>query len=96
MQASMGFMVGVRVVFGVVVGPVLGSRIPVIMKLILGCAAMEPPNLHIHHLGPAGDNSFIGNSRSCRIISLDGTFWWGPTHGNEGLAVGNHFLCSDE
>jgi hypothetical protein len=40
MQASMGFVVGVRVVFGVVVGPVLGTCIPVITKLILGCAAI--------------------------------------------------------
>jgi hypothetical protein len=44
MQALMGFVVGVRVVFGVVIGPVLGACIPVILKLILGCAAMEPPN----------------------------------------------------
>jgi hypothetical protein len=30
MRALMGFVVGVRVVFGVVVGPVLGACIPVI------------------------------------------------------------------
>ncbi len=74
MQASMGFVAGVRVMFGIVVGPVLGVHIPVITKLILGCVAMEPPKLHIHHLGPVGDNSFIGNSRCCRVISLDRTF----------------------
>jgi hypothetical protein len=96
MQALMCFVVGVGVMFGMVVGPVLGAHIPVITKLILECAAMEPPKLHIHHLGPAGDNSFIGNSCGCRVISLDRTFWLGLTHGNEGLAVGNHFLCSDE
>ncbi len=96
MQALMGFLVSVRVVFGVVVGPVLGARIPVITKLILGCVAMEPPNLHIHHLGLAGDNSFVGNSLGCKVICLDRTFWLGPTHGNEGLAMGNHFSCSDE
>ncbi len=43
MQASMGFVVGVRVMFGVVLGPVLGTCIPVITKLILGCTVMEPP-----------------------------------------------------
>ncbi len=72
------------------------SLIPVIMKLILGCVAMGPPKSHIHHLGPAGDNSFVGNSRGCRGIHLDRTFWLGPTHVNEGLVVGNHFSCSDE
>jgi hypothetical protein len=34
MQALMGFVAGVRVVFGVVLGPVLGTFIPVIAKLI--------------------------------------------------------------
>jgi hypothetical protein len=96
MQASMCFLVGVRVMFGMVVGPVLGARIPVITTLILGCVAMEPQKLHIHHLDPAGENSFIGNSCGCRVISLDRTFWLGPTHGDEGLVVGNHFSCSDE
>jgi hypothetical protein len=84
------------VMFGVVAGPVLGAPIPVMMKLILGCTATEPPKSHIHHIGPAGDNIFIGNSCGCRVISLDRTFWLVPTHGNEGLAVGNHFSCSDE
>jgi hypothetical protein len=41
----MGFVVGVRVVFGVVVGPVLGTCIPLISKLILGYAAMNPPKI---------------------------------------------------
>jgi hypothetical protein len=91
MQDSMGFVVGVRVVFGVVVGPVLGACIPVVSKLILGCVATEPSKLHIHHLGPVGHNSFVGNSCCCRVICLDWTFRLGPTHGNEGLAVGNHF-----
>jgi hypothetical protein len=96
MLASVGLVVGVRVVFGVVVGPVLGTCIPIITKLILGCVAMEPPKLHIHHLGPAGDNTLVSNSRCFRVIRLDRTFRLGPTHGNESLAVGNCFLCSDE
>ncbi len=96
MQASMGFVVGVRVLFGVVVGPVLGACIPVILKLILGCAATESPKLHIHHFGPARHNSLVGNSSCCRVIFLDRTFRLGPTHGNKGLAVGNHFTCRDE
>jgi hypothetical protein len=96
MQALMGFVVGVRVVFGVVAGPVLGICIPVILTLILGCVALEPPKLHTHHLGPAGHNSLVGNSCCCRVIHLDRTFRLGPTHGNEGLVVGNHFSFRDE
>jgi hypothetical protein len=92
----MCFMVDVRVMFGMVIGPDLGARIPVITKFILGCMATEPPKLHIHHLGPTGDNSFNGNSRGCRVVTLDRTFWLGLTHGNEGLVVRSHFLRSDE
>ncbi len=96
MQALMGFMVGVRGVFGVVVSPVLGACIPVISKLVLGCAETEPPKSHIHHLGLAGHNSLVGNSCSCRVIHLDRTFRLGPIHGDEGSTVGNHFTCHDE
>jgi hypothetical protein len=55
MQALMGLVLGARVVFGLVVSPVLGTCIPVITKMILGCPATEPPKSPIHHLGPAGD-----------------------------------------
>ncbi len=47
-------MVGVRVMFGVVVRPVFGASIPVITKLILRCAATEPPEMHIHHFAAEG------------------------------------------
>ena len=77
MLALMGFVVGVSVVFGVVVSPVLGACIPVISKLILGCAATEPPKLHIHHLGPAGHNSLFGNFSCCRLSVWIGVLGWG-------------------
>jgi hypothetical protein len=58
MSTSVGFMVGVQVVFGVVVSLVFRPSIPVITKLVLGSTAMEPPEAHIHHFGPAGNNCF--------------------------------------
>ncbi len=63
MSTLVGFMVGVRVVFGVVVSPVFRASVPVVMELVLGGAATEPPEAHIHHFGPAGNNCFVGNSR---------------------------------
>ncbi len=62
MSDLVGFMVGVRVVFGVLVSPVFGARIPVILKLVLGSTTPEPPEAHIHHLGLAGDNCVVGNT----------------------------------
>jgi hypothetical protein len=96
MRTKMGFMVGIWVMFGVVVGPVFGACIPVIMKLVLRCMAMEPSELHIHHFAPARNNSFIGNPRCSGVISLDRTFRLGPTHVNKVLVVGNHLSCCDE
>ncbi len=51
-----GFVVGVRVVPDMVVGPVFGSSVPVVVELVLKAMASEPPEVHIHHLDPAGDN----------------------------------------
>ncbi len=62
MSTLVGFVVGIRVVFGVVVSPVFRTGIPVVMELVLGGVATEPPEAHIHHFGPAGHNHFVGNS----------------------------------
>ena len=96
MSCPVGFMVGVWVVFGVIISPVFGTSIPVISKLVLGCTASKPPEAHIHHFGPAGDNCFVGNTDGGGVISLDRSFWLWPSHSDEGLPVGNHFLCGDK
>jgi hypothetical protein len=96
MSILVGFMVGVRMMFGVVVGPVLCASIPFITKLVLRSLAMEPPEAHIHHLAPAWDNSFIGNPCGGRVIHLDRAFRFGPTHVNEGLAKRNCFSSHDK
>jgi hypothetical protein len=96
MSVSVGFMVGVWVVFCVVVRPVLGSCIPVVSKLVLRCPEIEPPEAHIHHLAPARDNCIVNNPSSCGVICLDRAFGLGPSHISEGLAVGNHLACSDK
>jgi hypothetical protein len=96
MCRPVGFVVGIWVVFGVVVCPVLGSGIPVISKLALRFAAPKPPEAHIHHLAPTRDNCIVGNSSSCGVVSLDGTFRLGLTHVNECLAMRNHFSCGDK
>ena len=96
MSLSVGFMVGIRVVFCVVVGPVLGSSIPIVSELILRCAATEPPEAHIHHFAPARNNGIINNSGCCGVVRLDWAFGLGPSHVNEGLAMWDHFPSCDE
>ncbi len=62
MSTLVGFMVGVPVGFGVVVIPVFRAGVPIVMELVLGGTETEPPELYIHHLGPAGQNHFVGNT----------------------------------
>jgi hypothetical protein len=86
-------MVGIRVVFGVVISPVFGARIPVVTKLILRSTAAEPPEAHIHHLAPTRNNSVVNNPRRCGVVCLDGTFGLGPTHqSGSGDAESSHGL----
>jgi hypothetical protein len=62
MSILVGVIVGVQVVIGVVVSPVFRTSVPIISKSVLRSAATEPPEAHIHHFGPAGNNLFIGNT----------------------------------
>jgi hypothetical protein len=97
MSYAVGFVVGVWVVFGVVVSPVFGASIPAITKLVLRSSALEPPEAHIHHFGPARNNRFVGDTHGGEVICLGSrALWLWPSHGDEGLAVGNHFSCHDE
>ncbi len=66
MRDLVHFVVGVRVVLGMVVGPVFEAGIPVVAELVLRATALEPPEVHIHHLDPAEDNCFVGNTCSGR------------------------------
>ena len=43
MSCPVGFMVGVWVMFGVVIGSVFGFSIPVILKLVLRSVALKLP-----------------------------------------------------
>jgi hypothetical protein len=62
MSISVGFMVGVWLVFGLVVGPIFRASIPVVKELVLGGTATEPPEVHIHHLAPERNNYCISNT----------------------------------
>ena len=48
--------------------------------------------MHIHHFASVRDNGIVNNTRSCGVVSLDGAFGLGPSHIDEGLAVGNHLM----
>ncbi len=77
MQALIGFVVGTRVVFGVVVGPVLCACIPVILKLILGCAAMSHQNRISIILDLRGTMVFLVTPAAVGLSVWIGLLGWG-------------------
>jgi hypothetical protein len=52
--------------------------------------------VYIHHLGPAGDNRFVGNTCGSWVIHLDGALRLGPPHVDELLPVRDHLSCCDK
>ena len=85
-------MVGVRVMFGIVVGPVFRAGVPIVSKLVLRFTAAEPPKSHVHYFALSRNNSVVGNPCSSRVVSLDRRFGLGPAYVDMGLAVWYHFM----
>ena len=61
MCGSQGLMIDVRVSFGRVICMVVGSWGPVVAKLALRFAALEPPETHVHGFHLLSDDGFVGN-----------------------------------
>ncbi len=70
-------MVGGWVVFGVVVSPVFRASIPLVTELVLGGAAMEPPEERIHHFGPARNIFLLVTPAAVELSIWIGLFGWG-------------------
>ncbi len=92
MYGSVGLVVDGWVVFGVVVCPIVAAIIPVVTELMLGLLASEPPQVEVHGLGLLWDDGEVGDTNSSGIVWLDGSVWLRPTHFNESLTKGDHFL----
>jgi hypothetical protein len=76
MSILVGFMVGVWVVFGVVVSPVFRTCVPVVTKLVLGSAATEPPEAHIHHFCQQGTIVLLVTPAAVELSVWIGLFGW--------------------
>ncbi len=97
MDGSVGFVVDWRLVLGVVVRPIVTALITVVAELLLGLLAVESPYAEIHGLGFSWDNCEVGDANSSGVVRLDECAQLGPTHFDEGLMEGGHFLgCGAE
>ncbi len=53
--------------------------------------------MEVHGLGFLRDNGEVGDANSSEVVHLDGCAWLRPTHFDEGLTEGGHFLgCGEE
>ncbi len=48
--------------------------------------------MEIHGFGFLQDNGEVGDASGSGVVCLDGRAWLRPTHFNEGLLEGGHFL----
>jgi hypothetical protein len=99
MYGSVGLVVDGWVVFGVVVCPIVAAFIPLVTELLLRFSALEPPYVEVHGLGLLQDNGEVGNTNAngSGVVCLDGSAWLRPTHLDESLTEGDHFLgCGEE
>ena len=60
-----------RVVFGVVIGEIVGTFVPIEPELALGFPASEPMDLHANHFDAACDDGVVYESDCSQIVCLD-------------------------
>ncbi len=60
------------VMFGPVVGSVVGSWLPIVLKLALRLTAAKPMESHVHCFNAAWLDVVGDDSMCCAIVSLDG------------------------
>ena len=72
------FVVDRRAVLSAVVAVVVLSTVPVDAELLLGFAASEPVEAHVHRLRLFGDNCVVSDANGGGVVGLDGR--WGCGH----------------
>ena len=80
MCTSVGEVVGWRMVFGVIVGNVVGAFIPIELELALRFLAPEPVEAEAEHLDVLCDDSVIREPDCSGVVSLDRRRWLRPAH----------------
>ncbi len=62
---------GCAVVLGPIVGSVVGTTTPVDTKLVLGFAAMQPVEMHVHGFSASRLNVVGDNAVCSAVVGLD-------------------------
>ena len=77
-------------VFGAIIGKIVGTRSPKEPELALIFAAAELVVLHVHGFGLTFYDGFISNTKCRGVITLNGIFGMRPTYLQKGLKNLDH------
>ena len=75
------------VMLGPVIGPVVFARAPIEFELLLGFAATEPMETHVHRFGAMGLDVVVDDSKCGTVVGFDRGFRLFVAHLCEELAV---------
>ncbi len=64
-------MVGGTIVFGPVVGAVLGTGVPVVLELSLGVTTTQPVKMHVHSFRASWLDVVVDYSQGSAVVGLD-------------------------
>ena len=79
-----------------VVGYVLVSWCPVVTEVVLGVAAADPPEAHVHGLENFVHHGFVGDADGGGVFALDGRGVLRPAHFHESVSKRYHGFSGDE
>jgi hypothetical protein len=65
-------MVRRTMMFGPIVGSLVGSWMPVVAELALGVTVLQSVESHVHHFGAAWLNVVGDDAMGCAVVGLDG------------------------
>ena len=81
---------------GTIVSQVLVAWCPVVAEVLLGVAASEPPEAHVHGLEHLVHHGLVGDACGSGVVALNGRGGLRPAHLDESDPEGYHGLGAYE
>ena len=69
---------------------------PVVAKVVLGVAAANPPEAHVHGFQHLVHHGFVGDANGGGVVALNGRGGLRPAHFHESVLKGYHGLGVDK
>ena len=76
--------------------PVFVAWCPVVAEVLLGVAASDPQEVHVHGLEHLVHHGLVGDACGSGVVALNGGGGLQPAHLDENVPEGYHGLGADE